>query len=210
MSELNEREVEWLRDAFAERSPDADVEHPVAPERLWDAVGGELDGEQAAALVDRIAAEPALAEEWRLAVAARQEMERADADETVDDEPRSMGWGWLIAAAAAVVLVWAVMPEGAAPTEPSTTPQIRGGADGAQWGATSEARTLRWEAVPDAIGYRVLVFGPDMTPLHETASSQAPEATVPESIRGPAFWRVEVELRDRSVQHSPLFEVTLD
>lgn len=207
MSERDEHDVQWLRDAYAQRRRVTVVEEPVAPERLWDAVGGELDGEQTAALADRIAAEPALAEEWRLALAARGDMA---ADETEDAEPRSMGWGWLVAAAASVILVWAVMPDRTAPSNSTTTPQIRGGADNADWGATSEARILRWDAVPGAVGYRVLVFGPDMTPLHETSLSESPEATVPPSVQGPAFWRVEVELRDRTVQRSPLFEATFD
>ena len=210
MSEQDDRETQWLRDAFAQRPATDDDEDAVEAERLWDAVGGALDGEQTAALADRIAADPRLAEEWRLAIAAREEMAGSEDVLESDVAPRSMGWGWLVAAAAAVVLVWAVVPSQTSPTEELLAPQVRGGDDAKEWGAASEGRVLRWDAVPGSIGYRVLLFGPDMTPLHETAPLEVPKAVVPESIRGAVFWRIEVELQDRTTQRSPLFEAEFD
>lgn len=211
MNENDEHDVRWLRDAFAARptTDSASDGERIEPGRLWDAAGGESDGEDVAALADRIAEDPTLAEEYRLALAAREAMARAEKADEQAASPRSMGWGWLVTAAAAVVLVWAVMPNRDGTIDPET-PQVRGGADDGSWGAQVESRTLRWNAVPEASGYRVLVFGPDMTPLVETPLRPTPTAGVPESIRGPVFWQVEATLSSGETKRSPLFEAQFD
>ncbi len=232
-STFNPDEGEALRRAFAQ-DPSRSTADPVDADALWEAVQGDAGPEAVAALADRMARDPALAEDWRLASAFAAE---AEADVEDEDEPSPlpsevvaaqpaanhgdyMRWGAVVAmVAAAVLLVMAWPRDGASPYEPSNG-QMRGGG-----GAIQAVRgegvmprdevVLEWSEVPGAVRYELHVSTADLEPRLEQLDLETTSMTVPaEVVRDlpvgtQLLWRVEAVRADQGHEISETFAFTL-
>ncbi|MCA9706040.1 MAG: hypothetical protein KDK70_09355 [Myxococcales bacterium] len=191
-SKIDPDEGQALRLAFAQ-DPPRFAEDPVDAEALWEAVRGEAEPAQVAALVDRMADDRALAEDWRMArafAAAADEDAAADEGagegkgepaslptEVAADEPASRGdylrWGALVALVAAAVLLVLAWPRGgASPYEPDDG-RMRGASGGiealrGEGPVSAGDAVLQWSEVPGAVRYELHVSTGDLRPrLHE-------------------------------------------
>lgn len=202
-----EPEVEWLRDAFAQRSAANAASPPVEPEEIWDAANGDAEAEQVSALASKVVDDPALAEEWRMAIHATEAMSASD-NAPHQEERSGRAWLWMIAAAAAVAVAVA-LARTSAPDDEAPSGQVRGGEAENVWGvdptkAVSE-RTLRWTPIDDARAYRVQLFDERLEPLHESAELTAPQFEIPPNIHGPLRWQVHALLKSGRTERSPTF-----
>lgn len=209
-SRIDPDEDDALRRAFAQ-DPSPSTEDPVDADALWDAVRGDAEPRAVAALADRMARDPALAEDWRVARAfaaeaaasAAEAAEAADADqehaeavgllptEVVAAEPANRGdylrWGALLAVVAAAVLLVLAWPRGgAAPYDPDDG-RMRGGADGIEAirgdGPVARDRAvLEWSEVPDAVRYELYVSTTELQPVLEERELKVPSMTLPAEL----------------------------
>ena len=121
--------------------------------------------------------------------------------------------GGVLAAVAAVLLVWWRVGSGAGPARPT----LRGERAVIIVQASAQMRAggeLRWTGVPDAIRYRVAIFGPDGAPAWqgETAPPSPTAMAWPEEVTAPGTyrWRVEaLDARGQIVARSLLTPVEL-
>ena len=150
--------IERLRAAFVGRPVDLGEADPseqdpvdperIDPERIWAAVAGELPDDELLPLLDRLHRDPALALEWRLAMALRAEAEASEEsarelDEAMTEAPeapaeteapteapprpandRGYGYPAILALVAAAVLAILVFPRDPDPSSPSPSPTI--------------------------------------------------------------------------------------
>ncbi|MHA7634820.1 hypothetical protein [Corallococcus sp. M7] len=201
--------VERLRTAL--REDDAAGE-PVDADLVWRAVRQELPVEERRAVVERVAADPAWAQAWRLAKAMSQaaaEVERgapvggrAEVPATREEAPAKVvpltarrfwqarpAMGAMAAmAATVVVLVGAVVVvrQQQAGVDPT---RIRGGASGAIASQVPEATALpreqfvlRWSGVPQAVSWSVQVSSEDLKVFHRAERLESREYTVPPEV----------------------------
>jgi hypothetical protein len=180
-----------------------------SPERIFDAVRGELGPAGASSLLEHVAGCASCAEDWRL---AREVSEALPAAEPALARRPWLG-GWAALPAAAAVLLAAA----AALLVPRVAP-YREAAPLAIHSLLDEARPLqrsacllRWSAGPAGTRYDVLVGTPDLTPLLSERGLPVSELRVPERAlaRLPAgarlLWRVEALLPDGARVASPTF-----
>jgi hypothetical protein len=176
-------EDQRLREAFAAIAvEDTDTVSEADDDAIWDAIRGDLDAGRVAELAERIAADPAFAEKWRVAMEF-VESASADEEETVDafalqsaadlddagpagapaNGPRYLRWVVVGASvAAAVVLTWWLRtPQTSAP--PSNPRQMRA-SDGdeiqssiGEGPVSRVGAKLAWSEVPGAERYEVFV-----------------------------------------------------
>ncbi|RKH54157.1 hypothetical protein [Corallococcus aberystwythensis] len=224
--------VERLRTAL--RDDDAPGE-PVDAERVWLAVTQALPAEERRAVIEKVAADPAWAQAWRLAKAMSQAAAEAQKASTVAEaeapakvvplaarrEPARRVWqgrpAWAAMAATLVVLVGTVvvLRQQQAGEDPE---RIRGGATEAIASGVPEATALpreqfvlRWSGVPQAVSWSVQVSSEDLKLFHRAERLEAREYTVPADVLGalPAgariLWQVEARLPDGSLQRSSTF-----
>lgn len=186
---------------------------------VWSAVRGELPAETRRALVERLAAEPALAEAWRVAHALDAPDASAPADtgaaEVVAAARRSWPAPWLAAAAVVILGLSAVV---LVPRLRETQPVLRqAGAPGiesllaANAALARDAFDLRWTAGPPGSRYRVRVTTEDLQVLAEVADLEVPAFRLPATALtvvpagGVVFWQVEVVLPTTTRLTSPTF-----
>lgn len=205
-------DVEWLRDAFAQRPRSESPEQAPTAEEIWDAVNAEADPADVEALVARAVEDPELAEEWRMAVHAKQAMDATD-QAPHEPENQSRAWLWVVAAAAAAAVVFALTrPSPPAPED--TTPQVRGGPADNIWGIDPSEptvdRTLKWNAVEGARGYRVQLFDERLGPLYESPELSSPQFEIPPELSGTLRWQVQALLESGETRRSPTFSAQLD
>ncbi|RKG63665.1 hypothetical protein D7V80_29735 [Corallococcus sp. CA054B] len=198
--------VERLRTAL--REDDAAGE-PVDADLVWRAVRQELPVEERRAVIERVAADPAWAQAWRLAKALSQaaaEAERgapavvAEVPATGVEAPAKVVsltarrfWqgrqAMAAMAATVVVLVGAVVvlrQQQQAQVDPT---RIRGGAAEAITSSVPEATALprerfvlRWSGVPQAVSWSVQVSSEDLKVFHRAERLGAREYTVPVDV----------------------------
>jgi hypothetical protein len=193
-----------LRDAFAAAAEEAP---PAAgcpdPDRLWAGARGELDPEDAGALVRHTATCPACAEAWRL---ARELPPPADVVDLAAARPRRRGTVWFAAsavlAAAAAVLLY-LRFRGGGGDERS---EYRGGAPEIRLlvaPGTELARdqvVLRWAPAGEGARYDVHLLTAELQPLDRaldigTTSHPVPAARLSAVPPGAElYWRVEAVL----------------
>jgi hypothetical protein len=208
------RDLEALRRGFqslADHTPGECSAEDVAA--VWRAVRGDLDAEARRALVARLAAEPALAEAWRIAHAL-------ESPETAIAPPvaaprRSWPAPWLAAAALVILGLSAVL----------LVPQLRRGEPvlrqpgvyavesllGPDTALPREAFELRWTAAPPGSRYRVRVTTEDLRVLVTASDLDRPAlrvsadalSSVPAGAR--VFWQVDVMLPGNARFSSPTF-----
>lgn len=209
-----------LQDAFASLADghiaDAnDAREPVDPARIWAAAAGELSAEETAAIVDRMAVDPTLAEEWRL---ARELGAAPDAEVIQFPRWRSVGIG-LALAAALLLGVRAALPTDPIGPDPA---EFRDGEDVTITSALEaddalprDAFTLRWAGAPEGSRYSLRVSTADLTAVDSVRGLDAPTWTIPaEKLVGLAdgdalLWQVAVQLPDGGAARSATFTTRL-
>lgn len=237
MSDPRPDEDDALRRAFAHRPSPAVGAEPVDPEALWRAVRGRAEPAEVAALAERMAADPALAEDWRAAAAFAEEAEaepehrpdarRIDAAGPVPQaatEPANHAqytrWGAVVALVAAAVLLVLAWPRGGAKPHVDDPGALRGGqgAIAAVRGDGALGRddpTLEWSAVPGAVRYELHVSTPELEPVLVERELQATTRVLPAALlrtlppEGELLWRVEAVLGDERRVVSPTFALTV-
>lgn len=210
MTTSTPEEGDRLRRVFAHAAPAPSLD-PVEPEVLWRAARGRAEPAEVARLAERMAEDPALAEDWRIAVAfaaaeAEDEAGRAPPLEPAvpaglhaasrEGEPANHGdytrWGAVVALLAAAVLLVLAWPRGG-PPRPGTAADP-GALRGAQGGITAlrgegvtarDQATLEWSAVPGAVRYELHVSTPELEPVLSERSLPTPRAVLPEAILRP-------------------------
>jgi len=205
-------EVARLREAFAAGTGRPAPEACPAPGRLWEAAAGDLPADELRTVVDHLAECPDCSEEWRLALAVREETEERVRHPEPAAAP-SARWSalprtvrqWAAAAAVAVIGlglagVWWSQQQG--PDGPAV---YRDAEDVAIESLLPEGEplsreepVLHWSAGPEGSTYDVLVSTEDTADFVAEATGLAePEYRLPdealESLPSGAtiFWQVE-------------------
>ncbi|ADO75502.1 hypothetical protein [Stigmatella aurantiaca] len=221
---IDDAGVERLRKAL--RDEDAAAGEPVDAERVWRAVTQDLPAEERRAVIERVAADPAWAQAWRLARTMSQAAAKADAPAKVlsltDRKARGKrSWGgrpaWVAMAAMWVVLVGVVVvlrqqQQGEDPD------RIRGGEAEAITAVVPDAAALprdrfvlRWRGVAQATQWSVQVSSEDLKVFHRVERLEQREYTVPASVLAElpsgarVLWQVEARLPDGGVRRSSTF-----
>jgi hypothetical protein len=208
---------------------------PVDPEQLWRAVRGQAEPAEVAALVDRMAHDAALAEDWRVAVAfaraAREDEDAAKHDDVpasppgaalvaANDGGRARWGGVVVALVAAAVLLVVAWPRAGLERYEGDGGALRGAEGGitARQGEGPLARdhaTLEWSPVPGALRYELYVSTPALEPVLVERALPGPSMVLPAAILRslPAgaelLWRVEAVLDDEQRVASPTFSLTV-
>lgn len=210
-------ELARLRSAFAE--PEGPAPEPEAcppSDRIWLAVRGELPPDGLREVVDHVAACPACAEDWRIAMVFEEEARAAGSASPERIRPTRRGIAhyraWM--AVAATILVAVVGLRLHQPGPRPQEPVFRSGQtqavemlvpDGAPVSRRSCA--LTWKATPDAASYRLRVTDAALNTLYEDGVA-ATAYTVPESaLAGLApgtklYWAVTPVSRDGAEMQS--------
>ncbi|MCP4658655.1 MAG: zf-HC2 domain-containing protein [bacterium] len=215
-------EITGLREAFAacappavEGSPGGGMGSCPPPERIWEALRGELPPDEVREVVDHTSACASCAQDWRLAHALGKRSEEAAATHLAAVRRARFGSlrPWLAAAAAAVLIVVGVRwSEQWMPRQESA---YRGDEQAAIRSLTTEVSRQRclliWEGPEGAI-YDVVVSTEDPLETISTAKElRTSEHLVPESslAKFPAatkvLWRVDAVLPDGSRLSSKTF-----
>jgi hypothetical protein len=149
-------------------------------ERVWRAVSGELPAAERHDIVDRMAAEPAVAEAWRIA----HELRAAQQEPLGGAESPARSWrpAWIGLAALLVLSVGAgLLQLRQAPTDTFrdsgryvVEPLVVSDAT-----LPRDRFVLRWKAGPDGSRYQVRVTTDDLRVLTTAADLSTPELTVP-------------------------------
>ncbi len=231
-----------LREAFAAMPPPAGAAggEEAAPSSadIWAAVRGELEPEATARIVDRLAFDPALALEWRLAMDLARDQSEAESEveaggehrlePVVDGAPANdrrytyLAGALALAAAAGAVLVVSPSQEGT--LEGNAPPATRAVEDDAAVlrneigdGASlaRDAFVLAWSSSLEVSHYELQVTSEQLAPVHgstfiEEGSLRVPPEQLRELPSGTALlWRVEAVERDGTRHTSPLWRVVL-
>jgi hypothetical protein len=178
---LSDTNSDDLRRAFASLAGNAaGPEACPAPERLWEAVRGELMPEEARALVAHTVDCAACAEAWRLARALEPP---TPAQPRLVEPRRARTWWGALAAAATIALVAAGLLVRRA--EPPAAPAYRSGDAAPIRSLVPEDRplpraafVLRWTPGPPGTRYGVRVTTEDLTPVTEASDLDAARFTV--------------------------------
>lgn len=234
MTSSDRDDVDRLRQVLARDRPGpGPADDVVDPERLWRAVRGKAEPAEVAVLVDRMAQDPALAEDWRVAVAFARAASEGEAQP--DDVPASAPGSELAAAndgvrvrwaavgvalAAAAVLLVVAWPRAGVERHDGDPGALRG-AEGnitALRGEGPLARdhaTLEWSPVPGALRYELYVSTPALEPVLVERALPGPSMVLPAAILRPLpagtelLWRVEAVLDDEQRVPSPTFSLTV-
>jgi hypothetical protein len=210
------KDVVRLREAFASlegHGADARVD----PERVFDALHGDVSREERQLVVEQLLTNPAAAEAWRLAREMRPDAVESAAERDPKQSTRPATWKRMAVGAAAVLavgLAWQLIQphEEGEPTYRSVESRaIRSAlAQGTELSRTQPV--LRWTGM-DGARYRVRVLTADLQVLEESAGSSAREHTLsPETLGrippgGRLLWQVEARLPGEGVITSPTFSL---
>lgn len=221
MMKKEEGEVARLRRAFAAPAEtDAALSTCPSPEKIWEAVRGELQPNEAGEIVEHTAVCAACAEDWRLA-AALQRPETASVIPAADRFTagrRLRNWTLAAAAALAVAVVgvqWVQKPDsGQVIYREGEQASIQSLLEEGQ-ALPREQFLLRW-STPDTPGatYDVEVSTEDLRVIASADDLREPQLLVPaSSLAGVPpgtrlLWKVEAELPDGGRVSSPTFVAT--
>lgn len=211
-----EPDLAALRRAFAALPPVPPAPESCPPaESILAAVRGELPPAELRDVIAHLAACPACAEDWRLAVALEQPMAE---DPAAEASPETTPWRarksrltvWFASAAAAAAL----LVSGLLWRMPDPTSGMRGGSQTIQLThvdtVSRKACLLRWTKVPDATTYDLKVVVQDGPPVEQVRGLTEPQHQVPTFLlkdipAGAAVtWRVTAHLRNGQHLASPL------
>ena len=199
------------------------------PERVWEAVLGELPSE-AEELARHSIRCAGCAEALRVAHAIAAEagllVEQPARETTSRPAPRRRAWAIAVTAAGVAALVL-ILPrlrsQPQLPVAPQlAAPELREGRVGAissllsEGSLPREACVLRWSPGPPGTNYRVEVARPDLSQVYSATALTRAELQVPSAVlagipRGSTLvWRVEARLPDGQRLASPAFVAQLE
>src|SRR5689334_24928550 len=102
---MKDDELSRLRTAFTAPVPAAwSPESCPEPDRIWEAVRGELPPDEIREIVDHVAVCASCAEDWRIAAEFERESQSQEREAVVRPFPVRRFQPWIAAAAAALVL----------------------------------------------------------------------------------------------------------
>jgi hypothetical protein len=230
---IEEAALTRLRAEFGELEGDVRERESVDPERIWAAVHGELAPEECAEIVDRLHLDPALALEWRLALALREPELAEPAKPAANDRSYARSFGYvgalgLLAAAALLLIVLPSEPD--PPRERGTPIELGDGSGGQLREAQTEAAIaselrepelsaaafeLRWTPVPGALRYELQLTTEALDPVFAAPDLSDNHALVPASALASLdpgtelVWRVIAVMPDGQRRSSAALSVTL-
>ena len=217
---MKDDEISRLRAAFTAPVTTVSTGGCPEPDRIWEAVRGELPPKEVREVVDHVALCASCAEDWRIAMefekesAARQEREAV-----VRPFPVRRFQPWIAAAAAALVLTVSgvTVREILKPGPPA---EYRGDE------SRIESRTpaslprqsfvLQWSPVPDAESYDLLATTAELETIADPKGLTKTQYQVPASALAnlPAaaqlHWRVTAVFPDGGRKQSPTFTTGLE
>jgi len=209
--------IDDLRTAFAsdERGPVDDGKSCPSSGRIWDAAHARLDPFEARVLADHVAACPACAADWRVALRGESRAVSAAGPH------KSRRWVSYVGAAAIVAgLGWALLLGlRLAPQQP---PGFRAPPDAIRSlvpenePLSRQAAVLRWTPLEGDVRYTVVVTLPDLSSLVVGRELDTAEFEIPaEVLRGlppgqTIVWRVEARFVDGGHRESGAFLGRLD
>jgi hypothetical protein len=209
-------ELTRLREAFAAPGTAPEPEACPPPDRIWLAVRGELPPDELRELLDHVAACPACAEDWRIAMAFEEESRAAGAAPVRTAPVRPRGFRPWLAAAAAILAVFI----GFRLHQPAPA-SYRG--DGTMVESLLEKDAskprdrfiLSWKEVPGATSYDLKVSTSGLTLLFQV-ETPATNYQVPESkLQGlpsgaPVYWQVLPVFPDGNHPDEPTFTTLVE
>ncbi len=216
---MKDDEVSRLRAAFT--APTSEAPDPGAcpePDRIWEAVRGELPPEEIREIVDHVALCASCAEDWRVAMEFEKEAQAEEERKaTVYSFPARRHQPWIAAAAALVMTVTAiyvyqdrkpVIYRGGEPTIEALVPP----------GAAlpRQSFVLAWKPVPGAESYDLLVSTGELDTVVSpkeltTTSHQVPvDALAGFPAATQLHWSVTAVFPDGRREQSETFRATLE
>lgn len=217
----DDQELARLRAAFAAPAAAApDPESCPAPEKIWEAVRGELPPAGLRQVIEHTARCEACAEDWRLA--AELERQSAAAAETAPGkvlQGRFGRWRPLMAAAAlaagllvAVGLYRTALNPGQPTYREAGSEAIHSLVPESQ-ALPRQGAVLRWSPVPGAESYDVRISTEDLRPVLSAQSLKTASYAIPASALAglppgsKLLWQVDAVSPDGSRHSSPTFTV---
>lgn len=225
---MKAEEISRLRAAFT--APEA---IPVAwspgscpePDRIWEAVRGELRPEEVREIVDHMAVCASCAEDWRIAVAFKKESEAGEQVQrpaVVRRFPARVPYRpWIAAAAAALVLTVGGVTVREM-LKPGPTAEFRGGESKVHalvppgGVLPREAFVLSWKPVEDAESYELLVTTTELVIVADPKGLTTTQYQVPASALAglPAgtqlHWSVTAVFPDGGLRSSEMVRTMLE
>lgn len=212
---MKDDEISRLRAAFTAPVPAAWTPGACPePDRIWEAVRGQLAPEEVRGIVDHVAVCASCAEDWRIAMAFEKESETRQEEAVVRRFPVRRFQPWIAAAAAALVLtVGGVYIQQS--NKPVTVAEYRGGETKIEsrtaGDLSRQSYLLRWTQVEGAESYDLLVTTDDLRTLADPKGLTAPEYQVPASALAglppgaQVYWRVTAVFPDGGRRQSQTF-----
>ena len=219
----DDQELVTLRAAFAAPAAAApDPESCPAPERIWEAVRGELPPAELREALEHVASCEACAEDWRLA--AELVRQPAAAEQAPGRVLQGRFGQWRPLAAAAALAAGLLVAVGIYQTG-SFGPQQPTYREAESEGIRSllpedqalprQGAVLRWSPVPGAESYEVRVSTEDLRPVRtaqglKTASYSIPESALASLPPGTKLlWQVDAVFPDGSRRSSATFSAAV-
>jgi len=214
----DDQELASLRAAFAAPATAApDPESCPAPEKIWDAVRGELPPAELREVIEHTARCEACAEDWRLA--AELERQAAAAAETAPGKVLQGRFGWrplMTAAALAAGLLLAIglyrtAFNPAPPTYREAGSEAIHSLVPENQALPRQGAVLRWSPVPGAESYDVRISTEDLRLVLTAQSLKTASYAIPESAlaalppRSKLLWQVDAVFPDGSRRSSETF-----
>lgn len=192
MSEIDPNTTDWLRKGFEGMRVDSEVGPPLDPETIWAAAHGELDAEQTAAIVDRMARDPDLAEEWRLARAETPASQPALSSVVTPKRWRRFAYAASTLAAAAAVLLWVRSRDDGLGPDGGTDPGVyRGSEAGDTFGFEPTEGGVEWDAIDGAATYRVRLLDSNFEVVFEEQTDQGSLAVPRNALERATRWELD-------------------
>ena len=218
MTMMKDDEISRLRAAFT--APGPPIGSCPEPDRIWEAVRGELSPEEVREIVDHVAVCASCAEDWRIAVEfERESAARQEKEAVIRPFPTRRFQPWIAAAAAALVLTVSGIY-----VRQIMTPDPTAGYRGEE--TRIESRTaaslprqsflLQWSPVPDAESYDLLVTTAELDTIADPKGLTTTQYQVPASALAdlPAaaqlHWRVTAVFPDGGRKQSQTFTTALE
>lgn len=216
---MKDDEISRLQAAFT--APGPPIGSCPEPDRIWEAVRGELPPEEVRAIVDHVAVCASCAEDWRIAVAFEKESGAQQEKGTVVSFPARRFQPWIAAAAAALVLTVAGVYVRQT-QKPELTAEYRGEQSKVEALVPPgevlprQGFILAWTPVPGAESYDLLVTTTELDTVVSPKGLTTTEYQVPADALAnlPAgaqlHWSVTAVFPDGERKQSPTFTTALE